>query len=142
MHHSRGAGIVLATAIVLAGCYNARVITGLTPSDQVIQEDWAASWIYGAVSPKTVEAAAQCPNGVAQVHTYHSFLNILVASLTAGIFTPISIQVTCAAGSRSRAVGATDMRIDTDAPLAQQLAQFQQAVDRSRRTGERVLVRF
>ena len=90
-----------------------------------------------------MEAAAQCPNGVARVHTYHSFLNILVGGLTLGIFTPMSIKVTCAAGGMSDgAAGASDVHIDKGAPMEQQMEQFQQAVDRSRRSGERILVRF
>ena len=143
MRHLPRTGLVLAAAVIFASCYNARVNTGLTPGDQVIEEAWAASWIYGAVSPKTVEVAAQCPNGVAQVHTYHSFLNLLVGALTAGIFTPMSIEVTCAAGGMSEeAAGASDVQIDKGAPMEQQIEQFQQAVDRSNRTGERILVRF
>ena len=143
MRHFSRTGIVLATAVILAGCYNARINTGLAPGTQVVEEAWAASWIYGAVSPKTVEAASQCPNGVAQVHTYHSFLNVLVGGLTFGIFTPMSIKVTCAAGGTSEGTaGASDIHVDKGAPMEQQIEQFQQAVDRSQRTGERILVRF
>lgn len=143
MRQRRKASTLLATAVILAGCYNARVNTGLPPSDQVIEEKWAASWIGGAVSPETVETASECPNGVAQVHTYHSFLNMLVAGLTAGIFTPMTIRVTCASAKVSQGeTGAADIIVDTAAPMEEQMEQLQEAVDRSNQLQDGVVVRF
>lgn len=49
--------------------------------------------------PATVEAMAECGSaGVARVDTQHSFLNGLVGGLTFGIFTPMTITVTCGQG--------------------------------------------
>ena len=128
---------------VVSGCYNARIETGLTPSQQVIKEAWAPSWIYGAVSPPTVEAASACPNGVAQVHTYHSFLNLLVGGLTFGIFTPMTINVTCArAGGGDEASGASEVRIDAGASMEKKVQRFQDAVDLSAKEGQPVLIKF
>ncbi len=134
---------VLVVIAVVSGCFNARIETGLTPSQQVIKEEWAPSWIYGAVSPPTVEVASTCPNGVAQVHTYHSFLNLLVGGLTFGIYTPITINVTCAqAGGRDEASGASEVRIDAGASMEEKVQRFQDAVDLSAETGKAVIVRF
>ncbi len=134
---------VLVVIAVVGGCYNARIETGLTPSQEVIKQGWAPSWIYGAVSPPTVEVASQCPNGVAQVHTYHSFLNLLVGGLTFGIFTPITINVTCAqAGGDDEASGASEVRIDAGASMEEKVQQFQDAVDLSAREGQPVLIKF
>lgn len=85
--------------IALPGCFNATIDTGKTPSNVVIENKWASSWIYGLVPPKTVETMSQCSTGVAQVSTKLSFLNQLVSGLTFGIYSPMHITVTCAAGS-------------------------------------------
>jgi hypothetical protein len=84
--------------LLLTGCFHARVTTGLEPSVKVIDRPFASGWIYGLVPPSTVEAEAECENGVAGVETELSFVNQLVAFLTGGIYTPMHIKVTCAAG--------------------------------------------
>ena len=78
-------------------CYHATITTGRPVSTDSISIPWANSFVYGLVPPPIVEAAAKCPNGVARVETQHSFLNSLVGALTFGIYTPIRIDVTCAA---------------------------------------------
>jgi hypothetical protein len=92
----RKAAIVLAILALSAGCYHATIETGVTPSAQVIEQPFAASWIYGLVPPKTVEAQSKCTRGVSKVETQMSFVDALVGAITWGIFTPISIKVTCA----------------------------------------------
>src|SRR5262249_42758095 len=81
-----------------AGCYHATVVTGATPGSEKIEKDWAASFVAGLVAPDTVESQSQCSAGVARVETVHSFLNSLVGIVTLAIYTPMSIEVTCAAG--------------------------------------------
>lgn len=99
---------VLVCALFLAGCYHATINTGATPGPQRIERKWAAGWIAGLVPPSTVEAMAQCPSGVARVDTQLSFANQLVGWLTAYIFTPMSIEVVCAAqGDQANAVNST-----------------------------------
>ena len=49
--------------------------------------------------PETVSTQERCPNGVAKVETQHRFVNQLVGLLTLGIYTPMQIKVTCAAGA-------------------------------------------
>ena len=88
--------IPLACTIMFFGCYHVTVETGLKPSTEVIEEPFAACWIYGLVPPKTIETMAKCPHGVAKVETQLSFLNQLVGGITFGIFTPVCIKVTCA----------------------------------------------
>ncbi len=86
----------LVALLAVAGCYHAIVNTGLPPSPTTIEEPWASGFIYGLVPPNPVETMQKCPRGVAKVETQHSFLNSLVAGLTFGIYTPITITVTCA----------------------------------------------
>lgn len=87
---------VLLSASVLSGCFVATIETGLPASDVKIVNEWAHCFVYGLVPPKVVETASKCPSGVAKVVTQHSFLNGLVAGLTLNIYTPITIEVTCA----------------------------------------------
>jgi hypothetical protein len=93
-----------AAILLLSGCYHATIETGREPSPQQIDIPWANSFVYGLVPPALVDAEEQCGSGVARVETQHSFLNGLVAALTFGIFTPMHITVTCAAGGEGAAL--------------------------------------
>ena len=88
---------VLAAALTTGACYHATIETGLAPSGQVVENKWAMGWVHGLVPPSTVNTQAQCPNGVSKVETQLSFLNQLVTGLTAGIVSPMTITVQCAA---------------------------------------------
>jgi hypothetical protein len=93
----RPAGILALLCIGGTACYHATITTGRPASSDSISIPWANSFVYGLVPPPLVDAAAKCPNGVARVETQHSFLNGLVQFITLGIYTPIQIDVTCAA---------------------------------------------
>lgn len=90
---------LLALIFVLSSCYHAQITTDKQPSGEVIENQWAHSFVYGLVPPSEVEASSKCDNGVARVETKISFLNGLVRSLTGGLYTPMTITVTCAEGS-------------------------------------------
>jgi hypothetical protein len=117
---------VLTLVLLLPACYHATVNTGLRPGSVTIEQPWAQGWVYGLVPPPTVETMEQCPAGVAQVETQHSFLNMLVGGLTFGIFTPMEITVTCAAGD------------EEDLPEAKTRAEAEKLLD----SGEPFLIRL
>jgi len=127
--------------VALAGCYSAKIETGLPPSNTVIKKSFASSWIYGLVPPSTVETAARCPNGVAIVETQLSFVNQLVGFLTLGIYTPMQIVVTCA---ERPATGMLEANPDFTVSKLQTLEEIQEiysrAADKAVRTGKPVLV--
>ena len=133
---------LLGLMIVLAGCYAASVDTGRPPSAKVIKKSFAASWIHGLIPPKTVETAADCPNGVSRVETQLSFVNHLVGMLTLGIYTPMQIVVTCASATET---GMNESEIDIVLPPGasgeQVQAAFAHAADQAIRTGRPVYVR-
>ena len=114
--------------VALTACYHATIDKGRSPSPEVINVPWATGFVYGLVPPKTVETMARCPNGVSKVETFHSFLNSLVGGLTFGIFTPMTIKVTCAAsGGASIPAGASHIQLgDNSTPQ-----QLQDAVTRA-----------
>lgn len=125
-----------------SGCYHQQVVTGKTPSSTVIENQWATSLVYGLVPPPIVETAQECPDGVARVETKISFLNGLVAALTASIYTPISVKVTCASGGMSTNNSDHDLTVPTGASDKDVTTMIQGAVNTSLATGEPVAVRF
>ena len=128
--------------VALSGCYHATIETGLPPSNEVVEEPWAASWIAGLVPPAAMETAAQCPDGVARVETKHSFLNGLVAVLTGGIFTPMHITVTCADAGRMDRSDAAEIQLDPGATAEQRQQALNEAAQLSAEIGAAVFVSF
>jgi hypothetical protein len=116
----RRAAAVMA-AFALTGCYHAVINTGRPESTDVISIKWANGFVYGLVPPPVVETAARCTNGVAKVETQHSFLNILAHIVTFGLYTPMQIDVTCAA--RGTASAESMIRVEPGRTVEQALAQ-------------------
>lgn len=100
---------LLGCTVLLTSCYHAQITTGKQLSNEVIDNPWAHSFIFGLVPPKEVSVASQCANGVAKVETQISFLNGLVSAITFNIYTPMHITVTCAADG-----GMSELNADTD----------------------------
>lgn len=83
--------------VALTGCYHAVIETGLPPSPQVVEKEWAHSFLWGLVPPSLTETKEKCGGkGAAKVETQLSFVNQVANILTTGIYTPMSIKVTCA----------------------------------------------
>ena len=134
---------VLVLALPSAGCYHAQITTGRTPGTVVIDKPFASGWIYGLVPPDAVEAASECPNGVAQVETQLSFVNQLVSAVTFGIYTPMHITVSCAsAGSASGDGSGSEFIVSAEVTSAEELQAFEAASDEAVLSGEAVYVRF
>lgn len=88
--------LALFAVLALAGCYRATVNTGVQPGQARTESKWAHSWLYGLVPTSTVNATEVCGGQpAAVVETEHSFAQGVVAALTFGIYTPITISVTC-----------------------------------------------
>ncbi len=137
----RRASLPLIVAAV-GGCYHATIETGLVPSEQVVEDKWADGWVLGLVPPEAVETASRCPNGVARIETRLSFLNQLVGGLTFGIYTPMVIKVTCAAGVSAAASGEAGIEVSEGATMRQKQQALRLAADLASATAEPVTVRF
>jgi hypothetical protein len=131
-----------ALLVTLPACYHATIETGLPASPQVIEKPFASGWIYGLVPPSPVKAMSQCPNGVSKVETQLSFVNQLVNFLTLGIYTPMSIKVTCASSGRSAAPGAPEIKVGDGATSDEIIDAFRRAADAAVETHGPVYVRF
>jgi hypothetical protein len=88
--------MAVAVLTLTTGCYHATVETGLTPSNKVVEKQWAHGFLFGLVPPSEVETVSKCPSGVAKVETQQSFLNLVANALTGGLYSPMSIKATCA----------------------------------------------
>lgn len=141
--HTVKTALLLTPVLLLLGCYHATVTTGLTPSNVVLNESFASSWVYGLVPPNTVATESKCPDGVAVVETQLSFVNQLVGFLTLGIYTPMEIKVTCAAkssGSIDREI--PDFVIEDGATVGQIQKVYMKAADLAVATGKPVYVGY
>jgi hypothetical protein len=133
----------LVAVVALVACYHATIETGLQPSTQTIEKSFASGWIYGLVPPSTVSTTSRCPSGVARVETQLSFVNQLVNFLTLGIYTPMSIKVTCAATGHAQATpSAPTVGVRADASTLVVQAVFAAAAAQATSTGAPVFVHF
>jgi len=90
--------LVAATAALAAtGCYTTTYKTA-TPGGGKTHEESASYFIYGLVGDKTVNLSEICPEGVSEWKDYQSIGDSILGCITAGIYTPKSITVTCAGG--------------------------------------------
>ncbi len=79
-----------------SGCYHVRVVTTSVPQAETHQV-WAHGFLYGLVGSE-VNSAAWCGDRpVVVVDSYESVPNWLLTVLTAGIYTPRTVLITCAA---------------------------------------------
>ncbi|MDR9415123.1 MAG: hypothetical protein RI564_02480 [Gracilimonas sp.] len=138
--------VVLFMGLLVSGCYHATVETGKPASDQVIEEPFALSFVYGLIPPATVDVENECANGVAKVETQISFVNGLVSSLTAGLFTPMSIKVTCAEASGMSENSDSDLNtklsLSRQATDTQAKSLFMKAADLAVENGKAVYITF
>ena len=88
---------LLLGVFLLVGCYRATVETGAAPSEQVVEHCCEASFLAGLVAPKPVRTDQACINGVSRVETSRTFSNLVFTLLTATLYSPVSVSVTCAA---------------------------------------------
>lgn len=88
---------VAVLAAALSGCYHATVELPSPAAPQRTESLWAHSWVYGLVPPSTVNAAEHCPSGASRVETQVGVPHMLVSWITFGIYTPMQIQIQCAA---------------------------------------------
>jgi hypothetical protein len=120
MHRLHRGASALALLALSIGCYHATIETGASPSAEVITKSFASGWIFGLVPPSTISTVAKCRSGPARIETQLSFVNQLVSWLTLGIYTPMSIKVTCAGGGTGAAVAPAEIKpsMDHKAPNA------------------------
>jgi hypothetical protein len=130
---------ILALCLGASGCYHQVVRTGAPPGTVVIDRPWTATYLFGLIPASAINTAAECPSGIAIVETQQTFVNGLVGVLTLGIYTPQTVQITCAAAGPA-AAATHRMYFPARASLGDRAAAVREAVELSRSTGETVVV--
>ena len=133
---------LMVAGVVLSACYHATIETGRPAGDRVIHRPWVNSFIGGLVPPPVVQTAAECPNGVSRVETQHTILNQLVGFITFGIYTPMTITVTCASGGAAALPTGRTIEVGSNASTAERQAALGKAAEMSAATGAPVFVQF
>jgi hypothetical protein len=93
--------LIAAILCISTGCYSVRYNTDL-PRGGRVHTQGASYFLGGLIGNNTVNLDNVCPNGVARWENKHSFLDLLLGSITAGIYTPLTIEIECAGGSAYR----------------------------------------
>ena len=95
--------VVMATT----ACYEHTFTVGQgAPTGPVVYSEWHNSWLGGLIGERNIDVETVCPSGNATIHDEQSFLNGLVAVLTAGIYTPTEVKIRCDSGR------SVDIRLD------------------------------
>lgn len=55
-------------------------------------------FLWGIAGGDEIDLQALCPAGVAEISSQESFVDALIGGLTAGLYTPRSVEVTCQSG--------------------------------------------
>jgi hypothetical protein len=55
-------------------------------------------FVFGLVGNKTIDAAAMCPTGVHRVQSKFSFLDLVLGTLTVGLYAPRTYTLECGMG--------------------------------------------
>lgn len=97
-------GLLAMTLLASTGCYSVGLVTrSVAPGET--HHKWMHGFIYGLVGSE-VDTESMCgTRGVARVDTYMSLGNMVLAALTWGLYSPMSLDVTCAAGAPAAAPG-------------------------------------
>jgi hypothetical protein len=99
MKHGIAVLTLMASTLVLSGCFRDATVTGLPVSDHAELEQWRHHFLFGVVRgirTDDVQLAEVCPQGVGRIETKQNGWNGLVAGLTFGIYTPMKLNIYCA----------------------------------------------
>ena len=88
---------ICALVAIMSGCYHVTVVTALPESTPTYDEAFQLSLVAGLIPPPEIDAEEEgCTEGVAKVHVWRSFVNMLIGGISGNLVTPISVSVTCA----------------------------------------------
>lgn len=88
-------GAILASALLLSGCYSYSVATGV-PSTGTIRVGRGSVLFWGLMGVH--RPAPQCPHGLSYMKTWQPWWSVIVRDLTLGIVTPWRAEYECALG--------------------------------------------
>jgi hypothetical protein len=89
---------MLALTVALSGCFNLKYYDSTVPGPGQTHKVWVHSFIGGLVSVGEMDFRGECPTGVYKMNSNHTFVDLLLAGITAGIYTPMNVVYTCGSG--------------------------------------------
>jgi hypothetical protein len=95
---------------LLTGCFKHTytIGEGAPPGSKVVYKHWHQHWVFGVIGDENVNLAEICPSGNATIHEERSFLNGLIDVLIGVIYSPTTVTVMCADGSRTEVLLSED----------------------------------
>jgi hypothetical protein len=106
----------LIAVLLLSACNHAYFVTDSAPGETFVENN--PFFLWGLVGENTVDTRQMCPHGVAEVHTYETVIDGLASGFTLGLYSPRTIEITCAA-KRSSEVRRVLLTVDAAGqPLA------------------------
>lgn len=93
--------LLLSAAMLATGCFSTTFqYSSKAPAAGEPQEAGRAFLIRGLINLNDpLRAYDYCPSGVQSVETVHTFGDMFLGCLTAGIYSPNTVRVTCASGA-------------------------------------------
>ena len=89
-------------ALALGGCATHSIAyrTGLNGGGKVTSER-ESYFLWGLAGGKTLKLDEICPAGVSTVKNRHTFGDQILAALTAGLYSPMTVTVECSGGEKA-----------------------------------------
>ena len=93
--------IMISLALATSACASHHIHYKNPQATQVAETKSAKQsfFLWGLVGGKEVDLQQMCPSGVAGIDSRTSGVDSIMAALTAGIYSPMSVEVHCAAGT-------------------------------------------
>lgn len=89
---------VLATAMA-SGCFNVTYTNPRLPPNGAVVEGTSSFFVAALVGDERVPVYQMCPQGVSQIETGLSFVDVVLTVVTLAIYTPRSYVVHCGGGA-------------------------------------------
>ena len=84
-----------ATAMLAVGCSKITYVNPQVPRGGAVHTEGGSFFIFGLVGEKTIPVFQMCPNGVAQMQSKASVLDLVLGFITIGIYTPRTYEIEC-----------------------------------------------
>ncbi len=98
MSSIRTVALVVALS-ALSGCYHIKYYNTAVPGPGEVHRIWVHNFLGGLVTVGEVDLDAKCPTGVYKLKSNMNVVDLLLASVTGLIYTPMNVVVTCASGA-------------------------------------------
>jgi len=104
-HVFHSLSLLLAIALLATGCFQHTFTIGTGAANgELVYKAWHHHWLFGLIRPEYQEDVLVnklCASGNATIHKETTFLNGLIDVLIGVIYSPTTVTITCADGSKT-----------------------------------------